>query len=95
MILYGKIGKFAYVVHHGTLVMNQIKWTVTNNTNTDNNEERKIIFFIIKNIENDNVYWNQSSSEFHRNFYSKWTIQNCDQSNIAKPRYLLPVRIGP
>ena len=28
------------------------------------------------------------------NFYSKWNIQNCDQSNIAKPRYILPVGIG-
>lgn len=40
-------------------------------------------------------YWKHSSNEFPGNLYSKWNIQNCDQSNIAKSRYLLSFRIGP
>ena len=34
-----------FIYKDETLMMNQIKWTVTNNTNTNNNEERKTILF--------------------------------------------------
>ena len=28
-------------------------------------------------------YWKHSSNEFPGNFYSKWNIHNCNQSNIG------------
>nr|VDD24442.1 unnamed protein product [Brassica rapa] len=39
-------------------------------------------------------YWKHSFNEFPWNFYSKRNIPSCDQSNITKSWYLLPVRIG-
>ena len=35
-----------FIYKDKTLMMNQIKWPVTNNTNTNNNEERKTILFL-------------------------------------------------
>ena len=52
LILYGKIGKFAYVIYLQ-------RWDINdepNQVDTNNNEERKTIlsfFLIIKNIENE------------------------------------------
>ncbi|KAL2929395.1 DNA-directed RNA polymerase subunit beta [Bienertia sinuspersici] len=37
-----------------------------------------------REMQEQTIDWKHSYNEFPRNFYSKWNIQNCDQSNFAK-----------